>query len=297
MSPENERTVEPSLSSEGEGCQHGRGQPVKTGNCPTAATPVNATAGSAGIERETRVARLKDESCGDGGKAPTRGATGVNPGRPKAVAPAVGAVHSSGEGSNDAGAKGPHLVDGDSGVEDEVIALLRLRTPPKVQRLQRTLYRKAKENKGWRAWTLYGHMCRRDVLETALQAVVRNAGKPGVDGVTVEQIKATRETCLDELARQLGDHSYRPSAILRVWIDKPDGGKRGLGIPTVKDRIVQMALLLLLQPIFEADLHEHSYGYRPGKDARQRPRLSALRPRGTQRQKPTETTGHHPDRA
>ena len=275
MSLENERSVEPSLSSEGEGCQRGRRQPVETGNCPTARTPANTTAGSAGTERETRVTRLKDESCGDRVEHPTPGTTGDMPGRPEAVAAAVGAVHSSDEGSNDAGAKGPHLVDGDSGAEDEVIALLGLRMPLKVRQLQRTLYRKAKENKGWRAWTLYGHMCRRDVLETALQAVVRNAGKPGWDGVTVEQIKATRDTVLEELTRQLADHSYRPSAILRVWIEKPEGGKRGLGIPTVKDRIVQMALLLLLQPIFEADLHEHSYGYRPGKDAQQA--LDAIR--------------------
>src|SRR5690606_31766584 len=127
MSLENERTVEPSLSSEGEGCQRGRRQPVETGNCPTAATPANTTAGSAGTERETRVARLKDESCGGGRESPTASASGLTA-RLDPAAAAVGAVHSSNEGGNDAGAKGPHLVDGDSGAEDEVIALLGLRT-------------------------------------------------------------------------------------------------------------------------------------------------------------------------
>ncbi len=133
--------------------------------------------------------------------------------------------------------------------------------------LQRTLYRKAKENKAWRAWSLYGEPGRRDGLEAALEAVVRNRGKPGMDGVTVEQIDAGREAFLDELQTALRARSYRPSPVLRVWIAKANGKQRPPGIPTVKDRIVQMALLLLLQPIFEADFHENSYGYRPGKSA------------------------------
>jgi group II intron reverse transcriptase/maturase len=168
------------------------------------------------------------------------------------------------------------LVEGNSAVEDEVIATPRwLRTPPKVRQLQRTLYRKAKANKGWRAWSLYGILVRRDVLETALVAVVRNGGAAGVDGVTVEQVKGDREGCLETLQSQLREKSYRPSPVLRVWLPKADGKQRPLGIPTVKDRIVQMALLLLLQPIFEADFHENSYGYRPGKSAHQA--LDAIR--------------------
>jgi len=98
-------------------------------------------------------------------------------------------------------------------------------------------------------------------------AVVRNGGKPGADGITVEQVNVGREAILDELQTQLRERSYRPSPVLRVWIPKSDGKQRPLGIPTVKDRIVQMGLLFLLQPIFEADFHEHSYGYRPGKSA------------------------------
>lgn len=275
MSPENEGTVEPSLSSQGEGCQDRRGQPGKPGNCPTATTTVNATAGSAGAERVARVERLTDESCGGAGQPATAGPSGQTA-RPEPAAAAVGAVHSSDEGSNEAGAKGPHLVEGDSAAKDEVMAAgWWLRTPEKVRKLQRTLYRKAKENKAWRAWSLYGELSRRDVLETALEAVVRNRGKPGMDGVTVEQIEAGREAFLNELQAALRERSYRPSPVLRVWMEKAGGKQRPLGIPTVKDRIVQMALLLLLQPIFEADFHEHSYGYRPGKNARQA--LDAIR--------------------
>ena len=275
MSPDNEQPVEPSVSSEREGWQDWRRQPGVPGNCPMAATPVNATAGSAGAECATRGTRLRDESCGGGRESPTASASGPTASVESAAA-AVGAAHSSDEGGNDAGAKGPHLVEGNSAEEDEVIAAARwLKTPPKVRQLQRTLYRKAKENKAWRAWTLYGALARRDVLETALVAVVRNGGVAGVDGVTVEQVKGDREAFLDTLQRELGDKSYRPSPVLRGWVPKADGKQRPLGIPTVKDRIVQMALLLLLQPIFEADFHGNSYGYRPGKSAQQA--LDAIR--------------------
>jgi len=119
-------------------------------------------------------------------------------------------------------------------------------TPDKVRALQRTLYRKAKENARWRAWSLYGDLCRQDVLATALAAVVRNAGAPGVDGVTTEAIAARADAFLAEWQTQLREKSYRPSPVLRVWIPKADGQQRPLGIPTVKDRVVQAALLLLL---------------------------------------------------
>jgi len=145
----------------------------------------------------------------------------------------------------------------------------RIITPDKVQSLQRTLYRKAKENARWRAWSLYGELCRQDVLATALAAVVRNAGAPGVDGVTTEAVAAQADVFLTALQTQLREKSYRPSPVLRVWIPKADGKQRPLGIPTVKDRVVQTALQLLLEPIFEADFHEASYGYRPGKNAHQ----------------------------
>lgn len=144
-----------------------------------------------------------------------------------------------------------------------------IKTPNKVQALQRTLYRKAKSDRRWRAWSLYGDLCRRDVLGTALEAVIQNAGAPGVDGVTTEQAKAAPEAFLDALQQALREKSYRPSPVLRVWIPKGDGQQRPLGIPTVKDRVVQMALLILLQPIFEADFDEGSFGYRPGRHAHQ----------------------------
>ena len=120
----------------------------------------------------------------------------------------------------------------------------------KVQKLQRTLYRKAKEDGRWRAWSLYGDLCRRDVLEAALKAVLSNAGAAGVDGVTTEEVKSSAAAFLDGLQQQLRDKNYRPSPVLRVWIPKADGKQRPLGIPTVKDRVVQAAVRVLLEPIF-----------------------------------------------
>jgi RNA-directed DNA polymerase len=142
-------------------------------------------------------------------------------------------------------------------------------TPTKVQSLQRTLYRKAKEDPRWRAWSLFGDLCRRDVLETALATVLRNGGAAGVDRVTTEAVKADASALLEGLQAELRDRSYRVSPVLRVWIPKTDGKQRPLGIPTVKDRVVQTALVLLLQPIFEADFNENSFGYRPGRNAHQ----------------------------
>jgi len=142
-------------------------------------------------------------------------------------------------------------------------------TPTKVQSLQRTLYRKAKENPRWRAWSLYGDLLRRDVLETALATVLRNGGAAGVDRVTTEAVEANASAFLDVLQAELRGRSYRVSPVLRVWIPKADGKQRPLGIPTVKDRVVQTALVILLQPIFEADFNENSFGYRPGRSAHQ----------------------------
>lgn len=162
------------------------------------------------------------------------------------------------------------MVDENSEAKDEaMVPMEEIVTPDKVQQLQRTLYRKAKENGRWRAWSLYGDLCRRDVLQAAVAAVLRNAGAAGVDGTTTEQVKTSLGVFLDELQRALRTKSYRPSPVLRVWIPKADGKQRPLGIPTVKDRVVQTALVLLLQPIFEADFNEGSFGYRPGRDAHQ----------------------------
>lgn len=149
-------------------------------------------------------------------------------------------------------------------------------TPPKVRKLQRALYRKAKAEPKYRFWSLYGELSRMDILETALRLVARNGGCAGVDGVEIEDIVFEREGeagktegWLKALAEELKAKRYRPSPVLRVHIPKADGKLRPLGIPTVKDRVVQAAAVLVLMPIFEADMHEHSYAYRPGRNAHQ----------------------------
>ena len=115
-------------------------------------------------------------------------------------------------------------------------------------------------------------MIRKDVLEAALNAVAENDGAPGVDGQTLASITASvegREKWLKELQLELKEKRYRPEAVLRVWIEKRNGGERPLGIPSVKDRVVQMAVYLVLMPIFEALFHERSYGFRPKRRAHQ----------------------------
>jgi group II intron reverse transcriptase/maturase len=145
-------------------------------------------------------------------------------------------------------------------------------TPEKLRHLQDTLYRKAKAEPGYRFWSLYGELTRRDLLEHALRLAVRNGGAPGVDGQTLGHITATPETrshWLTGLEEELKTKTYRPAPVRRVFIPKSNGGQRPLGIPTVKDRVVQMAALLVLGPVFEADFHPCSYGFRPGRNAHQ----------------------------
>ena len=145
-------------------------------------------------------------------------------------------------------------------------------TSLKVRKLQRTLYQKAKGDPKWRAWSLYGDLCRMDVLEEALWHIIANKGAPGVDGMSVKPLAASeelREKFLSDLQAQLQTKCYKPSPVRRVLIPKANGKMRPLGIPTVRDRVVQTAALIVLQPIFEADMHEHSYAYRPRRNARQ----------------------------
>jgi RNA-directed DNA polymerase len=147
-----------------------------------------------------------------------------------------------------------------------------LTAPEKVRKLQLTLYRKAKAEPQYRFWSLYGEVLRRDVLQAALVAVVENGGAPGVDGESLETITATAQSTeqwLEALRRELHSKRYRPSPVRRVWIEKRSGGERPLGIPTVKDRVVQTAVYLVLMPIYEADFHDQSYGFRPKRRAHQ----------------------------
>ena len=144
-----------------------------------------------------------------------------------------------------------------------------IKTPEKVRQLQITLYRKAKAQPKYRFWSLYGELLRLDVLESALEAQLRNDGEAGVDGESLASVKSKRQWWLEQLREELRTKRYRPSPVRRVMIPKRSGGKRPLGIPTVKDRVVQTALYLLLMPIWEADFHSQSYGSRPKRRAHQ----------------------------
>ena len=138
----------------------------------------------------------------------------------------------------------------------------------RVRELQETLYRAAKANAGRRFHALYDKLYRTDVLAEAWAKVRANGGSPGVDEKTIEETE--REGVpqwLEGLARELKEKRYRPSPLRRVRVPKPNGGVRRLGVPTVRDRVVQTAAKLVMEPIFEADFEPNSYGFRPGKSA------------------------------
>ena len=144
--------------------------------------------------------------------------------------------------------------------------------PPKVSALRHKLGQKARQEPKFRFYTLYDRIYRRDVLMAGWQMVARNRGSAGVDGISIPSIQSEPggvEALIEELHEELASHRYRPRAIKRVWLPKPDGGKRPLGIPTVRDRVVQAACLLILEPIFEADFEDCSYGFRPGRNQHQ----------------------------
>ena len=143
-----------------------------------------------------------------------------------------------------------------------------LAPPEKVRKLQEALHAKAKGSPSYRFYTLYDKIGRDDVLAWAYQRCRSNRGAPGVDGQTFEQIESYgRERWLGELAQELRRKTYRPNAVRRVWIPKADGKQRPLGILTIKDRVAQMAAVIALEPIFEADLQEEQYAYRADRSA------------------------------
>lgn len=145
-----------------------------------------------------------------------------------------------------------------------------LKTPDKIRRLQRKLYVAAKEAPARRFHQLYDKIYREDILAHAYRLAKSNGGAPGVDGVAFGRIEAQGvDAFLAGLGRELREETYRPDPVKRVMIPKPGGGERPLGIPTIRDRVVQTAAKLVLEPIFEADLDESAYGYRPGRTAQQ----------------------------
>jgi RNA-directed DNA polymerase len=152
----------------------------------------------------------------------------------------------------------------------EEISFREAMLPPKVQELRQKLGQKAKQQKRFRFYSLYGLVCLAEVLQAAWAAVRRNGGAPGIDAMSIDQISATPEkeaAFLEAIRQSLREKTYRAEAVRRVYIPKANGKLRPLGIPTVKDRVVQAAVLLILEPIFEADFEECSYGFRPGRSA------------------------------
>ena len=143
-----------------------------------------------------------------------------------------------------------------------------LTTPEKVEKLRKALHVKAKENPQFRFYQLYDKLYRWDVLVYAYRLCRANGGAAGVDGETFEQIASTgTKAWLEELASTLREKTYRADPVRRVWIPKANGKQRPLGIPTIRDRVVQTAAVLVLEPIFEADLQPEQYAYRPNRGA------------------------------
>ena len=232
---------------------------------PSGGVSVDSTSGSQ--------VKVNWESSGDGNTPFQESAQADNVSEAESVAGEVGVTHSSVDlhyfqrckeprGDTYSKPRGEAKGAGMAGATQIV-------TPDKVRQLQIGLYRKAKASPKYRFWSLYGELLRMDVLERALAGQFRNDGGAGVDGESLAAIKPTRQQWLEQLREELRTKQYRPSPVLRVMIPKSGGGKRPLGIPTVKDRVVQAALCLLLMPIWEADFHPRSYGFRPKRRAHQ----------------------------
>src|SRR5246500_4135272 len=144
-----------------------------------------------------------------------------------------------------------------------------INTPVSLQDLRRSLYIKAKAEPAWRFWGLYVHVCKMETLHEAYRMAKKNDGAPGIDGVTFEAIEESgEEGFLQQIRDELVSNTYRPMRARKKEIPKDGGTKvRVLSIPSIRDRVVQGALKLILEPIFEADFHPGSYGYRPKRTA------------------------------
>lgn len=144
-----------------------------------------------------------------------------------------------------------------------------LPTPESIRTLQRKLYRKAKQEPACRFHSLYDKICRADILGHAYNLVRANKGSAGIDGITFKDIEEEEGATafLTELSEALKDKTYSPAPVKRVMIPKANGSQRPLGIPTIRDRVAQMAAKLVIEPIFEADFCNCSYGFRPRKSA------------------------------
>jgi RNA-directed DNA polymerase len=145
-----------------------------------------------------------------------------------------------------------------------------IKAPIKLQDLRRRIYAKAKAEPSWRFWGLYVHVCKEETLRAAYAMARKNNGAPGVDGVTFQDIEAQGvEDFLTQIRDDLSRRTYRPQRVRRVEIPKVGGKTRRLSIPTIRDRVVQGALKLVLEPVFEADFQEGSFGYRPERSPKQ----------------------------
>jgi RNA-directed DNA polymerase len=143
-----------------------------------------------------------------------------------------------------------------------------IKPPISLQDLRRKLYVKAKAEPSWRFWGLYVHVCKQETLYEAYCLARENNGAPGIDGVSFKEIEDDGvERFIDQLCQELVERTYRPQRLRKVAIPKDGGGSRGLSIPTIRDRVVQGALKLILEPIFEADFQPGSFGYRPKRSA------------------------------
>ena len=235
--------------------------------------------GGGGLGKDVR---LSGETCGGGAScdASTTGTSAAKPRKAGRAVAGVGDLHSSGDPADikTAGERREgtcsHASQSGKGPDDGWSDELWIKTSPKVRKLQRVLYRKAKAEPHWRFYSLYGELYRQDILSDALDQVIANKGVPGVDGFCVETLakdEAYRAAWLLALAEELRTKTYRPSPVLRVyiWKDQARTKRRALGIPTVKDRVVQSAAAIVLQPIWEADFHDHSYAYRPKRRSHQ----------------------------